>query len=82
MYYICKFYDKWSVMDTEDKSNQDLTNEEIAMIKRRFPKLLSEGFMHFIGVDAVNPKKLLGSPKTAAKGIPTKVASKGEKDKI
>jgi len=80
MYYICKFYDKWSVMDTEDKSNQDLTTEEVTMIKRRFPKLLSDGFINFIGVNIVNPKKLLSSPKQSGKSTIPKNLAKNEKN--
>ena len=80
MYYICKFSDTWSVMDSDDHSNQPLDAAEVELIKKRFPKLVSNGLMDFIGVDTINPKKLLTPSKLPPKTNSTKLSAKSEKN--
>lgn len=79
MYYICKFGETWSVMDTDDKSNQPLDPAEIALIKKRFSKLISDELIDFIGVQKGNPKDLLKSSKAMKKSTLRKESANSEK---
>lgn len=60
MYYICKFFESWSVFDGLKKSSRIMTKEEVDSLKSVFPGLLSDTkTLVALQVTSINPNKLV-----------------------
>lgn len=60
MYYICKFSDSWSLLDTEDSTSRPLKKNEIDALQELFPKLFQDNkILAYIEISTIAPNKLM-----------------------
>ena len=74
MYYICKFFDTWSIYDGSRNNSRPLDNKEVECLKTLFPGLLQDAgkLLTAIQVSSINPGKLLLLPNTESQSAAKK----------
>ncbi|BAV04462.1 hypothetical protein SAMN05421788_110195 [Filimonas lacunae] len=79
MYYICKFSESWSLYDSSKSSSRPLEKEEITILKKLFPAVLSNNVLQAVAISSIQPNKLMNLPmkpntSNTATGEPAKTS--------